>query len=177
MKEISWINTSKFICMIIIYFYHTEVYCNSYYPVIDILYQPFFVTSFFVINGYLLLCKQLSEPIVSYDRKNFVKKSGTGRKILKNTLFKIIIPSILFAGIFYFPKLLLRGLHFNIYNFLKETLLRGCFWFTSALAVAQVLLCATLMIRITKLSILLSIGIMLASISNILYEIFYMKHT
>lgn len=62
--ELPWVNYIKAICLFFIYFHHCEFYTGWHNNMLDAFYAPFFVNSFFVISGYLLFKKQLSEPIV-----------------------------------------------------------------------------------------------------------------
>ena len=62
-SEIHWINSVKAFCMFIIYFNHCEIYCEYHQKAIDAVYSPFFVNAFFVVSGYLLFRKQLSESL------------------------------------------------------------------------------------------------------------------
>lgn len=158
-QELSWVNNAKAICMMVVYFYHTSVY--SGYPSIGFnFYSPFFVTSFFFISGYLFFSKHLMPD---------GKVTGGGYFLsCKLVLFKIVIPTILFSLINFFPKTLLRGGSFDIHLFLRDTFLGGSLWFTSALALAEILL--STMIALKKdnrlwhdfiISVLLTIGAVL----------------
>ena len=69
---------------------------------------------------------------------------GGGKK-LNNITFKIIIPSILFSLIEVYPKKLVRGEDLDIFDFVYETLGGGTYWFTSALAVAEIIIVVIMM--------------------------------
>lgn len=131
-KEIGWINTLKAICMVLVYAYHTSVYCG-YESLGFRIYSPFFVTSFFFISGYLVY-RKIQDSIVT--------KSNQGKSVisLNSVLYKIAIPTVLFSIINYFPKTILRGEGLHMEAFVKNTILGGSLWFTSALVVSEVLL-------------------------------------
>lgn len=68
-------------------------------------------------------------------------------KTLGNLLFRIVIPSIIFAVLVFFPKNLLRGDAFVAKDFIYDTIGGTTFWFTSALVLAEILLLLLLMTR------------------------------
>ena len=138
-KEIHWINILKFICIILIYLYHAEFYCGVGETTLQFFYLPFFTNSFFFVSGYLLLKKQLSAPLILCDRSTWYYAEGGGISLLKNILFKIAIPSVVFSTLIYFPKRILRGEGVDIYSMLHDTVLGGSLWFTCALVVAELL--------------------------------------
>lgn len=66
-KEISWINTAKAICIILVYAYHSSVYFG--YDTFSFkYYSPFFVTSFFFISGYLVFSKLIENKTIITNR-------------------------------------------------------------------------------------------------------------
>lgn len=111
--------------------------------------SPFYVNSFFVVSGYLFFRKWL-----------FVKDENLKYKLsiaLKNILYRLIIPTILFATILYLPKMFFHSQDSTINDYLHNVL-GGCsFWFTSALTISQLVLLCAIYLRIntlTKLSML-----------------------
>ena len=67
--------------------------------------------------------------------------------MILNILFRLIIPSTLFAAIEFIPSHLLRGMTFDIGTLLYKTI-GGCtYWFTSALVVAELLILLMLVSR------------------------------
>ena len=165
-NEISWINYIKVFSMIIVYLNHSEYYYEYNLMAIDSIYEPVFVNSFFVISGYLLFKKQLSSPIIDYSRVTWLKDKGL--LLMSNVCYKIIIPSILFSSVLFFPKVLIRGQEIEIQRLLNETVLGGSLWFTSALAVAEVLLFFMLLSRKKSILIYLLFGLSTAFVSFIL---------
>lgn len=152
-KNISWINYIRLICMFFVYFYHAENRAHFRFldRNFDVFFEPFFVNTFFVVSGYLLYKKQ--EQI--YQRVQSVRDwfNEYGVSYLKNIVFTLMIPSVLFTSILFFPKIFLRRQEFNICIFLEQTIGGGSLWFVAALAVAQFLIFVLLFFR--KLSLLL----------------------
>lgn len=64
-NNIVWINYLKAISVIAVFLVHCELYCGFDAGVIDYLVHPFYVNAFFFVSGYLMLRKQLSEPLIS----------------------------------------------------------------------------------------------------------------
>lgn len=77
-KQISWINTLKVLCMLMIYLNHSEIYCGTTIGDLRNIYLPVFVPAFFFISGYLLFMKQLSDSILSMDLKTWFKSRVGG---------------------------------------------------------------------------------------------------
>lgn len=73
--------------------------------------------------------------------------SGGGKSLVDNVAFKLVIPTLLFSLIFYFPKIMLRGTGFDLTAFVSETIGGGSIWFTPALAVAELLIVFILALR------------------------------
>lgn len=64
-----------------------------------------------------------------------------------NVIFRIMIPTVLFSIIEFIPSFVLRGRDFGIGDFLYKTI-GGCtYWFTAALAVAELLIGLMLLTR------------------------------
>ena len=122
-KEIDWIDAVRTLCILMVFFAHSvEISGQGIPDWLYRLYDPVYVNAFFFVSGYLLLGKRPSAS----------KLSG-------NILFRLVIPSVIFATIEFFPKMLLRGNGFSLSAFMADTLLGGTYWFVSALAVAQLL--------------------------------------
>lgn len=139
-KEISWINWAKILCIVFIYINHSEIYLQSFLPH-RTLYLPFFVNTFFIISGYLFFKSHVTDtPATRAPGEERSKR----QRLLGNIFFKLLVPSMLFAAINFFPKKLLRGEGILLGDVLHDTLLGGAMWFTNALAVAELLLCIPL---------------------------------
>lgn len=144
-KDINWINALKALCILFVFLRHSENYYGQDLGWFDGLYQPFYVNAFFFVSGYLLFWKQLSTPKIEETSKKYL--TGGGRLLFSNVLFRIIIPSIIFAVIEFFPKKLIKGDGLNATDLLIETL-GGCtYWFTSALVVAELMFLILLLTR------------------------------
>ena len=144
-KDIYWINALKALCMIFVYFGHSELYYGATIGPVNWFRLTFNTNAFFFISGYLLFWKQLSSPRIDANFCEFSK--GGMKKTMGNILFRIIIPSIIFAVLVFFPKNLLRGTAITTKDFVYDTLGGTTFWFTSALVLAEILLLLLLMTR------------------------------
>ena len=59
--NIQWINWAKFICIILVYLYHSETRSRYFIDGLDKFYKPFCVNLFFILSGYLLYLSQWVE--------------------------------------------------------------------------------------------------------------------
>lgn len=143
--EISWINALKAICIVFIYVHHSEFYCAHNLGVVRALYKPFFTNAFFFVSGYLLFRKQLSNTVSELNRHDWM--SNYGGAFLKNVLFKLVIPTMLFTAITFAPKLLLRGGEVTWVDGIKTVILGEAYWFTCALVVSEIVLFFVLLTR------------------------------
>ena len=144
-KDINWINALKALCILFVFLRHSENYYGEDLGWFDSIFLPFYVNAFFFVSGYLLFWKQLSVPRISETRKKYL--TGGGRLLSLNILFRIVIPSIIFAAIEFFPKKLIKGEAITSSDLLIETV-GGCtYWFTSALVVAELLFLLLLFTR------------------------------
>jgi fucose 4-O-acetylase-like acetyltransferase len=145
-ENLYWVNALRAICIIFVYFAHSEVYTKYTILPIDRFYRPFFVNAFFFVSGYLLFRTQLSDKITQQTTREYLLLGG-GRHLVVNLIYKLILPSILFAFVNYTPKKILRGESLDLTTCLLDTV-GGCsLWFTSALVVAQILFLILLMFR------------------------------
>ncbi len=123
--------------MIGVYLYHSRIYFSMEIPDYNLWLSPFYVNAFFFVSGYLFFRKQYSNK--SWNNNiitNFKDQSSS----FLNILFRVVIPTILFSIILYFPKILFHSNQFNFKDFTIETFGGISFWFTSAFAVAQIFL-------------------------------------
>lgn len=140
MKSINWINAVKALCVIFVFLRHSENYYGVHLGFFDSFFLTFYVNAFFFISGYLLFWKQLSEPRILENTEQYA--TGGGKTQLFNILFRIIIPSVIFSIIEFFPSCIIQGRVINISYALYKTIGGGTYWFTSALAVAELILLA-----------------------------------
>ena len=148
-KSILWINYLKAISIIGVFFVHCNLFYGYDLHIINRFIHPFYVNAFFFVSGYLLFRKQLSEPIISQRASEYLL--GGGKILLVNIIFRLMIPSTLFAAIEFLPIHLLRGMTFDLGTLLYKTI-GGCtYWFTSALVVAELLILLMLVSRIRSI--------------------------
>lgn len=148
-KEIYWINAVKALCMIFVFWGHSELYLGYYVGIVDKFRLTFNVNAFFFISGYLLFWKQLSSPRIDANAKEFMKNGA--KKTIINVIFRIAIPSIIFSLLVFFPKFIMRGDIFTINEFVYDTIGGTTFWFTSALVLAEFILIMLLSTRIRNI--------------------------
>lgn len=165
-KDIYWINAVKALCMIFVFWGHSELYYGYYIGIVDKFRLTFNVNAFFFISGYLLFWKQLSSPRIDADRKEFMKNGA--KKTIINVIFKIAIPSIIFSVIVFFPKFLMRGDNFTINELIYDTVGGTTFWFTSALVLAEFMLILLLSTRIRNIWFYAIICLVLTLVGNYL---------
>lgn len=139
-KNIVWINTVRAICIILVYFCHSMIRYGLELSIVSKLYAPFFVNAFFFVSGYLLFRKQLSLPEIGESKLLYMSRIGGGYKLLLNIIFRIAVPSIIFSIIEFVPSCLIQGWTITLPYALLKTIGGGTFWFTSTLAVSELLL-------------------------------------
>ena len=146
-KEIDWIDAVRALCILMVFFAHSvEISGQGIPDWLYRLYDPVYVNAFFFVSGYLLLGKRPSAS----------KLSG-------NILFRLVIPSVIFATIEFFPKMLLRGNGISLSAFMADTLLGGTYWFVSALAVAQLLFMLLFLTKIRNIWFYVVCSVVLAT--------------
>lgn len=159
--EIEWINWVRALCILLVFFAHSVDISGQAIPDwIHNLYYYVYVNAFFFVSGYLLMGRQLSSPIVDESPKRYL--AGSGKKLLGNILFRIVIPSVIFSVVEYFPKMLLRGGEISLVSFVAETFGGGTYWFLSALAIAQLLFWVLLITRIRSVWFYVGCSVVLA---------------
>lgn len=149
-----WIDMVKGVCMLCVLFAH----CIAYYGIEAtweaFWFHPFYVSAFFFVSGYLFVPKCMS---IVTDRWQHIEAG------LIKVFYHIVIPTVIFSALVYVPKLLFHGGGANILDFLSATIGGNSFWFTSAIAVAQVLiLLAVYLLHIRKESVLFLISCLYA---------------
>lgn len=166
-KEIVWVDWVKCICMVLVYWDHTILYGNNSSPII-IPFRAFFVNAFFFISGYLLFRKQFSQQYITLDRRTFIEKSLSFRGGISNILFKLIIPTILFSIILFFPAYILKGESIDLKTFIFKCFFVGGNWFTCALTVAEIIIFILLLSRLKKIIYYILSTLFLAIVAVIL---------
>lgn len=132
--------------MIAIYYGHSEVYYGFQSVILDKIIYPFHVNAFFFVSGYLLFRKQLSSYCLLQSKREYILGG-----MIRNIFFRLIIPSVIFSILLFFPSNMLKGMDFNMENFLYKTIGGGTCWFTSALAVSEFLIFFLLLTRIKNI--------------------------
>lgn len=170
-KNVFWINAVKAICMISVYIVHSEIYYWGKVTYGTFL-IPFYVNAFFYISGYLFFRKFVC---VSDEIKLQTSAINGG----VNILFKLVIPTIIFSTFIYVPKIIFHGRDLNIQQYFYDVW-GGCsYWFTSTLAIAQIILLSLLFLRkkiclyVTFSIFLLIGGIILKNISSSPFPWYY----
>jgi peptidoglycan/LPS O-acetylase OafA/YrhL len=166
--ELNWINWVKVLCMFFIFVNHAAIYCHVDSG-IGHYYFPFFVNAFFVASGYLFFRKYLPKQATWTNRKEWVC-SGDGGTLLGNVFFRILVPTMLFSALNFFPKKILRGEEILLSDLLNDTVLGGSIWFTNALAVAELLLFVGLLFRWRRMSQFLLYGLLMACAAYGLFQ-------
>lgn len=140
-KDIKWINTVRALCMISVYLLHSEFYYGDAGFSYGYALTPFYVNAFFFVSGYLLFGKYMD----SSGAVVFSKKDCQG--LLANVAFRLVVPTLLFSTLIYVPKTMFHGNALSFGQYFRDVWGGTSYWFTSALAVAQVLLAALLSMR------------------------------
>ena len=86
-KEIGWINVLKAICMIFVYFGHSELFYGEYIEPADWFRLTFNTNAFFFVSGYLLFWKQLSSPRIDAGPKQFIRENMKKTQGIQRLLF------------------------------------------------------------------------------------------
>lgn len=130
-----WVDLVKAVCMLCVYILHSEVYYGTGGVSWGRIVTPFYVNGFFFVSGYLWFAKNLnsSEMVI-----------GGGNRNLSNWFFRLVVPTVLFATVFYVPKMLFHGQAIYLSDYIFAVWGGVHYWFTSALAVAELTLMAVL---------------------------------
>lgn len=161
-----WINWMKTICFFFIFLSHSEYYLG--YGNTLPYYEHFYTNAFFFISGYLLLGKQLTEEKIQMDSYTWWHTTKGGRYVLMNGIWKILIPSILFCALFFFPKNLLRGNPFVLQDFVLDTIFGRASWFTWALFIAEMVILSVLCFRRKSVWTFLLVCVVMAILVSII---------
>lgn len=144
-KNIPWINTLKAICIILVFMRHCELFYGYQIGWFNCITEPIYVNAFFLVSGYLLFKKQLSDTIMGQNTITYIH--GGGKLLATNVLYRIMIPSTIFALIEFVPKNIIRNTPINAVEMFVDTI-GGCtYWFTGALAIAQFIILFMLLTR------------------------------
>ena len=120
--RIVWVDLLRGICMLMILWFHTEMYYTGYDVIPYNAYVDNALTTFYFISGYL-----------------FVRDGETysRRKKLRSILSHILLPYFFFTTLLALPKALAN--HLPVGNVLSDILLGQASWFISSLVVAELI--------------------------------------
>lgn len=166
--DIQWINTMKVICLFLVFLFHSEYYCGIRFYDFTSYYVRFYVNSFFFLSGFLLFNKQLYTDLINLDAKEWWLQKGGGRTILRNGFWRIIVPTIIFCTLIYFPKAFLRGDVISLKDYCIDSILGKSSWFTWALFWAEVLMVFALLSRIKNVWLYFVFGVLMAVIAYLI---------
>lgn len=165
-KSINWINAAKAICILAVFYVHCEIYYGMSFKPLSAILHPFYVNAFFFVSGYLMFWKQLSSPRIDESRSLYARTSG--RTMLGNIFWRIVVPSVLFALIEFFPKKIIRGEAIAVRPLLFETVGGTTYWFTSALVVAQLIFLLLFLTRNRNMWFYFLAAVVLTSVGGLL---------
>ena len=144
-KVIVWINTMKGLCIVAVFFVHCQSYYGFTTGCLNQFVHTFYVNAFFFVSGSLLFWKQLSEPKILEDASKYRK--GGGKALFLNVIYRVVIPSVLFSIIEFLPSCMIQGRDISAGFALYKTIGGGTYWFTSSLAVSELILLMLLFTR------------------------------
>lgn len=127
--RIYWIDIVKAVCMLSVYLCHSEVYSGGK-VLIGYLVHPFYVNAFFFVSGYLFFKKNLNG---NHNWGGYLER-------IKNVVFRLVIPTLLFSSVLFIPKMFFHASNLNLYQFIISVFGGISFWFTSAMAITQIAL-------------------------------------
>jgi fucose 4-O-acetylase-like acetyltransferase len=134
-----WIDATKALCMITVYLMHSEIYYGTGGIEYGYILKPFYVNAFFIISGYLFFSKHM----LTKDQTDFKGKEYC--QALTNLTFRLILPTVIFSTIIYIPKNLFHDNTLSTGKYFFDVFGGICYWFTSALVVAQFILLTLLL--------------------------------
>lgn len=148
-KNIYWINAVKAFAIIAVFLSHVQAIYGYHIGIVHRFISPWYVNAFFFVSGYLLFRKQLSTPLVQQSKMLYVNRlNGGGYSLIINVICRIVVPSIMFASIEYFPSCIMQGRNFSAIGLAYKTIGGGTYWFTSALVVSELIVLMLLLTRI-----------------------------
>lgn len=157
-----WIDTLKAICIICVYIAHCESFYSPSYNLSKLIVSPFYVNAFFFINGYLIVRKYFkNDKINNYSLKEY-------KDNIKNILYRLAIPTIIFSAIIYLPK---NHFNFDLQNFCTVILGGVSLWFTSALCVSQFVIYTLFLSKQNNIWLYVFITFLIFIVTNIFGDI------
>lgn len=129
----------KALCISSVFWVHCQLYYGVWTSSINQFIHTFYVNAFFFVSGYILFLKQISTPKINETAILYIR-NGSGKLLLLNILYRIVIPSIIFSAIEFFPSSIIQGREIDCLFVLYKTIGGGTYWFTSALVVAELIM-------------------------------------
>ena len=155
-ERLQWIDISRGLFMLIILWFHTEVYYFGECKIPYSMYVQNALAGFFFLSGYLYIPKIF-----------MINKI----KIIHNIFRKLVIPYIIFTFFIGIAKVLFRGENIELLSIITNILTGNASWFISALIICQLYLVAIQFI-VNKQCLLL-----FACILPFLYMVFTKNYT
>ena len=168
-RNIDWIDWLKALCMFFVYWDHVGIFGTNK-DLISWIYGPFFFNFFFFVSGYLIFRKQFSEEEINLSFSQYRRRIVQVGGAIPNIAFKIAIPSILFSMLLFVPRCIARRESLDIIYFLETTVLRGTYWFTCSLFVAEFVLYLLLQTRQKQILFYVFICSLFALLGNYLID-------
>lgn len=138
--------------MISVYLLHSEAYYGTGGVSYGFFLQPFYVNAFFFVSGYLMFRKYL--PMIA--------ESGWYASGLSNLIFRLVLPTLLFSAVIFLPKMMFHGENVSLEDFAYRIFGGTSFWFTSCLAVAQIIILSLFLTRRKTLGFYFFVSVLLA---------------
>lgn len=156
MSRKHWIDIVKGICMLCVYLLHSEAYYKGDNFSFGSVILPFYVNAFFFVSGYLFFSQMNGGGI-----------SALIYRKVQSVIFRLVIPTILFSSLIYFPKTLFHADDCGIGHYFFYVWGGISYWFTSALVVAQLMLLLMASFKIKEIWIyaVITAGLFLLGVS------------
>ena len=123
-----WIDTTRAACMLVIYLFHAYVYCQLFDQRLMGLISVT-INVFVVVSGYLFYQNHAA------DSPRQLSLAADLRRVMS----RLVWPTVLFAAVLFVPKMWFNRAELQWSVFFYNVLGGMTFWFTSALAVTQLL--------------------------------------
>ena len=131
-----WIDTTRAACMLVIYLFHAYVYCQLFdQRLMGLIYVT--INVFVVVSGYLFYQNHTADSPRQFSLVADVRR----------VMSRLVWPTVLFAALLFVPKMWFNRADLQWSVFFYNVLGGMTFWFTSALAVTQLLFALLLSVK------------------------------
>lgn len=131
-----WIDTTRAACMLVIYLFHAYVYCQLFdQRLMGLIYVT--INVFVVVSGYLFYQNHAADNPRQFSLVADVRR----------VMSRLVWPTVLFAALLFVPKMWFNRADLQWSVFFYNVLGGMTFWFTSALAVTQLLFALLLSVK------------------------------